>query len=230
MKKLLWMALLAVAFSANAYADGDDEKKETDIVLSKSKNHSLEMHFGAGVNIVSGAPDGYEFATFSSWDFQFTPFQYEYKPEGASQTYSVGLGFNWRNYGLKDNNTCFEKIDDVVMLREFPINSGERASKVHTFAINIPLLFTQNIGKNFSISVGPIVNFNVSGWVTNDYELNNKEFKVTTRKIGQRPVTVDIMGIFDIYGLGVFCKYSPMNVFKKDRGPEFRSFTVGLYI
>jgi len=50
-----------------------------------------------------------------------------------------------------------------------------------------------------------------------------------TKKIGQRVVTVDVMGIFDIYGIGLFCKYSPMDVFKEDRGPEFNSLTFGLY-
>ena len=65
-----------------------------------------------------------------------------------------------------------------------------------------------------------------TGIVLNDDETSTN---IHTKSIGQRPVTVDILGVFNIYGVGVFCKYSPMSVFKSDRGPEFRSLTFGLY-
>ena len=150
MKKLMIMAFLAVCMTANAgnlFSNaGSDSKK--DLVLKSGKNGDLTMHFGLGVNLVSGAPEGYEFAPFKSWDFQWTVAQYDYNPKGASQTYSIGLGLNWRRYGLKDNNTMFEKVHDVVGLGKFVSDAGSRHSNVHTLGINIPLLFTQKLGKS----------------------------------------------------------------------------------
>lgn len=142
----------------------------------------------------------------------------------------MGLGLNWRNYGLKDNGNLFLKVNDVVGLSKFPANAGSRYSAVKTLGIIVPLLFTQDLGKDVSFSVGPIVNFNAWGWVRNDYDIDDDNYDISTRKIGQRPVTVDIMGVFDYNGVGIYCKYSPMSVFKKDRGPEFRSVTLGLYL
>lgn len=223
MKKLLWMALMAVCMTANA-----QDKKN--VVLKEGKNDNWTMQVGVGLNFITGAPGEYEFAPFKSWDIQWTVLQYNYKPKGAKQTYSIGLGLNWRNYGLKDNNTSFQKVNDVVGLGKFPANAGSRYSAVHTLGINIPLLFTQDIGKKVSFSVGPIVSFNAWGWVNNDYDIGDDNFDISTRKIGQRPVTVDIMGVLEYEEFGIFCKYSPMSVFKKDRGPEFQSITLGLYL
>ena len=64
----------------------------------------------------------------------------------------------------------------------------------------------------------------------NYYEQGDIETDQSTRKIGQRPFTVDLMGIVHFCkGGGIYFKYSPMSVLKKDKGPEFKSFAVGLY-
>jgi len=212
-----------------APADNKKGKTETDLVLKNGENEKWTMHLGVGVNLVTGAPDAYEFAPFKSWDIQWTVVQYNYTPKNAKQTYSIGLGLNWRNYGLKDNGTAFLKAGDVVGLGAFPSNAGSRYSSVQTLAISVPLLFTQKVSKDVSITVGPIVNFNAGGWVKRSYEEGDNDIEVSTSKIGQNPVTVSAFGMVDIDGFGLFCKYSPMNVFKKDRGPEFNSFTLGFY-
>lgn len=212
-----------------APADNKKGKTETDLVLKDGENDKWTMHLGVGVNLVTGAPDAYEFAPFKSWDIQWTVVQYNYTPKNAKQTYSIGLGLNWRNYGLKDNGTAFLKAGDVVGLGAFPSNAGSRYSSVQTLAISVPLLFTQKVSKDVSITVGPIVNFNAGGWVKRSYEEGDNDIEVSTSKIGQNPVTVSAFGMVDIDGFGLFCKYSPMNVFKKDRGPEFNSFTLGFY-
>lgn len=97
------------------------------------------------------------------------------------------------------------------------------------FSINLPLLFTQSIGKKFSVTLGPVVNFNVYGALNNRFEQGDDDYDITTHDIDYRPVTVDILGVIDYDGFGVYCKYAPMTVFKKDRGPEFKSLTFGLY-
>lgn len=227
---MMLMALLAVAVSANAATTVAEDEKKTDVVLRDGETNDVLMHLAVGVNAVMDAPDGYSFAPFKSWDVQWTVFSYEYTPKNASQTYSVGLGLNWSNFGLKDNGTAFFKgAGDVVGLAAFPANTEDRFSSIHRLSLNIPLLFTQNFGKHFSVTLGPVVNFNTGCWLHNNYSVGDNSTDITTKKMKQNPVTVDVMGVFDIYGVGLYCKYSPMNVFKKDRGPEFKSLTLGLY-
>ena len=53
---------------------------------------------------------------------------------------------------------------------------------------------------------------------------------INIKDIGYNPVTVDILGIIHVAeGFGIYCKYSPMNVMKSGRGPEYNSISVGLY-
>lgn len=234
MKKLMTMALLALCMTANANPMTEDEDNATKngVVLDEKSNHDWTMHFAVGVNIPVDATNGYEFAPFRSWEFAWTVAQYDYHPKGASQTYSVGLGLNWRSYGLKDKDRLMMVKDpatDVIGLGIFPNNADNRSSNIHTAAITMPLLFNQRICKDFSLSVGAQLNWNVYGTLGNHYALGDDEIDVTTKDIKYRPFTVDVMAIAHIHGIGIYGKYSPMSVLKKNAGPEFKSVAVGIY-
>lgn len=234
MKKIFLFALLAFSSTAFAQTTEDDEKEgkcSSLLVLSKDETSTLSMHLAVGVNLATNVPADYKFAPFKSWDISWTVFEYGYTPKGASQTYSVGLGLTWRNYGLKDNYTMFVKNDqNNVELGTFDGDMESRYSRLRTWGISLPLLFTQRIGKNFSFSLGPVMNLNLFGRINTGYKIGDDKTSISTKNIGYRPFTVDVMGVFNIYGVGVYCKYSPMSVMKKDRGPQFKSVTVGLYL
>ena len=115
-------------------------------------------------------------------------------------------------------------------LGTFDDDMESRYSRLRTWGISLPLLFTQRIGKNFSFSLGPVMNLNLFGRINTGYKIGDDKTSISTKNIGYRPFTVDVMGVFNIYGVGVYCKYSPMSVMKKDRGPQFKSVTVGLYL
>jgi hypothetical protein len=79
-----------------------------------------------------------------------------------------------------------------------------------------------------------VVNFNVRGRINNEWTDENAEWEQSIKEIGQRPVTVDIMGILKSDGFGLYCKYSPMSVLKKKsengvENPQFHSLTFGLF-
>lgn len=248
MKKLLLMALLAVGMSANAeeknenvflneadpstsFVNDDVLSDEGGVKIGKGKDEDdrLSMHFAAGVNIPTGAPDGVEFAPLRSWEFNFTVLQYDYTPKNSKTTLSAGLGFNWRTYTLKGHNLGFYKVGDVVDVLRPEVNLDDFSSNIHTTALTMPLLVKQRFGKDFAISLGAQLNWNYYARVHNYYEQGDIETDQSTRKIGQRPITVDLLGIVQFKGFGIYCKYSPMDVLKKDKGPEFNSFAVGFY-
>ena len=59
--------------------------------------------------------------------------------------------------------------------------------------------------------------------------MGDDDVDMYTKKIGQRPLTVDVLSILHFGKIGVYCKYSPMSVLKKERGVEFKSFAAGIY-
>ena len=63
----------------------------------------------------------------------------------------------------------------------------------------------------------------------NYYEQGDCETDEYVKKIGQRPITVDVLGMLHFGDFAVYCKYSPMSVLKKDRGVDFKSLAVGIY-
>ena len=240
MKKLLLFVMLAVGMTAYAQ-DMDvkyvDTSNDGGVKLGQGADEDdhWTMHFAVGVDIPVST-DGLDFAPFRSWDINFTVVQYDWTPKNSKTTLSAGLGLNWRNYTLSGHDKMFDKLsintsnDEVVTVHNRPGEYSELSSRVHTVGLSMPLLVKQRFGKNFAISLGAQVNWNYYARLNNYYEMDDHEIDDLTKKIGHRPITVDILGIVHIAkGFGVYCKYSPMSVFKKDKGPDFKSLSVGFY-
>ena len=234
MKKLILLAFLAIGMTANAetvFADNDDDVEKSLIDLGKGadKNDRWSMHLQVGVDVPTNVPDNMSFAPFRSWEIGWTVAQYDYTPKKWKTTFSAGLGLNWRNYTLKGHKRMFEKDGNVVDVSDADDEYSDLSSSIHTVSLSIPLLVKQRFAKSFAVSVGAQLNWNYYARVNNEYEVGDDDCDVSTKKIGQRPFTVDILGIIDISDFCIYCKYSPMSVLKNGRGPEFKSLAFGIY-
>ena len=237
MKELLLLAFLTVGMTANAETiviNDDEEQIENKggIELGKGKDDDdrWSMHFALGVDIPTGAPDGVEFAPFRSWEFNWTVAQYDYTPGKSNTTLSAGLGLNWRSYTLSGHKYGFYKPKDFVyIVDDFGSSLDEFSSNIHTTALTMPLLVKQKFSKSFAVSVGAQLNWNFYARIHNYCEQGDHETDDYTKKIGQRPFSVDVLGMLHFGDIAVYCKYSPMSVLKKDRGEEFKSLAVGIY-
>ncbi len=234
MKKLLLLALLAIGMTANAETiiagDGESEDESLlDLGQGKDQNDRWTMHFNLGVNVPTGAPDGVKFAPFRSWEVGWTVGQYDYTPKNWSTTFSVGLGLEWDNYTLKGHDDMFAKVNDKVVIgNAYGGNIEDLSSRVHVLALTMPLLIKQRLAKNFAITVGAQLNWNYYSRLTNKYKDGDDECNISTKDIGTRPITVDLLGMVHINRVAVYCKYAPMSALKSDRGPEFQSLSFGI--
>jgi hypothetical protein len=122
--------------------------------------------------------------------------------------------------------------DGVVGLYDYEPGLASRSSRITITSLSVPFFFKQKFGhkSHYSLTLGPVVNFNLGGTINNRFEQDDDDYDVTTKNIGYRPVTVDFMGIFRAYGFGFYVKYSPMSVLKTNRGPQFRALSFGLYL
>ena len=242
MRKLFLMALLAVGMSANAQFLEDKNNEfgnvgGVNLGDGVDENDSWTLHVNFGVNVPTSVPDDIEFAPFRSWEIGVTVLQYDYTPKNWKTTFSAGLGLDWRNYTLKGHDNAFEKFpaskikqpNDCVYVVTPVDKCDARSSRIHTVSLSMPLLVKQSFSKNFAISVGAQLNWNFRAHIHNYYEEGDIEISEDTKKIGQRPFTVDVLGIVHVHKYGIYCKYSPMSVLKTDRGPEFKSLAFGLY-
>ena len=203
--------------------------RRKNVVDVEDSKWNFDLAFG--FPIATNVPDGMSFAPFKSYEW-IVGLRYSYTPKNALQSYSVGLWCNWRQYTL-DTDKLFTKDMEsgVVVLDNYPDKASDKRSSVYVFSLSVPLLFTQKFGhkSDFKFSLGPVVNFNVYGRLNSEFTLGDYETELNVKGIDYRPVTLDIMGILHYKKVGVFCKYSPMSVLKKDRGPQFRSVSVGVF-
>ena len=200
-----------------------------------TKKHSnyLSLNLGLGVSAPTNVPDGMDFKPMKSLEAMIWVL-YNHNPYKGRNTFSTGLGFTTRNYGL-GTNQMFTKAGSTVVLGNFPEGSSYRRSSLNVSSLSVPFFFTHDFGKksHLSLTLGPVLNFNFYGSLTNSYQMSDNIFDYTTnakaKGIGFRPVTVDFMGVLRYYGIGFYFKYSPMSVLKDGRGPQFHGLSFGIY-
>ena len=234
MKKVLLLAFLAVGMTA--YAQEVDEKtveikyvEVNDGGIKLDEDNNWKMHLYVGVDIPVSAPDGVDFAPFRSWEIGLTVAQYEYTPKNSKTTLCAGIGVDWRNYTLSGHDKMFEKVNDIVGVFDRQGKMSELTSRISTTSLSLPLMVKQSFSKDFAISLGAQFNWNFYSRLNNYYEENDNEIDIQTKKIGERPITIDVLGMLHFGDFAVYCKYSPMSVLKKDKGPDFKSLAVGIY-
>jgi len=228
------MACMAVGMTAYAqevevkFVD-IEEVEVNDGGIKLDDDNNWKMHFYVGIDIPTGAPDGVDFAPFRSWEVGLTVAQYEYTPKNSRTTLCAGIGFDWRNYTLSGHDKMFVKANDIVGVYDRKGDMSELASRISTTSISLPLIVKQSFSKKFAVSLGAQFNWNVYSRVNNYYEEGDHEIDDQTKKIGERPITIDVLGMLHFGDFAVYCKYSPMSVLKKDKGPDFKSLAVGFY-
>ena len=228
------MAFMAVGMTA--YAQEVEEKfvdiQEVEVNYGGIKlddDNNWKMHVYVGIDIPVGVPDGIDFAPFRSWEIGLTVAQYEYTPKNSKTTLSAGIGIDWRNYTLSGHDKMFVKANDIILVRDRDGKMSELASRISTTSLSLPLMVKQSFSKDFAISLGAQFNWNFYSRLNNYYEEGDDEVDVQTKKIGERPITIDVLGMLHFGDFAVYCKYSPMSVLKKDKGPDFKSLAVGFY-
>ena len=238
----------------------DDEsfRYETTVAIDKTKTSTKifkkvagddakwVIDLGIGWSAPTNTPNGHGFAVFRSAEI-FFGLRYCYTPTGKTQTYSTGLWCDWRTYGLPHSGKSYinKTKEDIVTFGNYTAEGNDDYSgvnsRINIFSLSVPFLFTQKFGKKSksSFSIGPVVNFNLRGRINNDYTDGDNDVEISTKGFDYNVVTVDFMGILKSGGIGLYFKYSPMSVLKKNsvtaadgtiiENPQFKALSFGLF-
>lgn len=146
---------------------------------------------------------------------------------------SLGIGVLLRYYEMR-NGTYFNKQPDgTITLQPFEEGISDGRSRIFNPTTQLPLLYRIKFGKQrcCAFSAGPVLNFN---WGTSHIKTwckqNDKEYAVTTHHISQRIVSVDLLGALTWEQIGIYARYSPMNVMRSSTGLEFKAVSVGVML
>ena len=147
------------------------------------------------------------------------------------QDISLGVGIHHKSFSLKRPNMLVrDEMTDVVSAMHYPegVESTDRSSNLNMWALQFPLIFRQKIYKSFSIRLGGIMNWNYLAQVNNHFKIGKSDYHITERGLKQNKITFDVMGGLTLGEIGIYCRYSPNEVFKKGYGPEIKdTWTLG---
>ncbi len=207
--------------------------QRVDTAIENKHHWSLILdgfYFGFGwPNVKSGVPafknnigHEYEFGVMNLIGLQYST--------NHKQYISFGFGIETRRYHMHNEQIyLFKDEHDMIDVTTFPDGAGKRSSNLCLTSLQFPLIFRQSVG-NFKFSVAGIMNINVGGSISNHYRLGDNDFDITTKNIGQRKITFDVMGGICYKALGLYVRYRPQNVLKNGRGPQFNTLSTGIIL
>lgn len=190
----------------------------------------VTAHVGIGFTCPTHVDERVDFSTFKSWEIFATVLQLDHFLDRRERNkVSLGLGIDWRNYRMTDDQLFTKGPDGNVTVERFPLAYEPKFSRIKVFSLTATLRYEHEFADGFSIGFGPVVNFNTYASIKTRYKFLGDKVKHMEKNIRQRPVTIDWMLNMTIADVPFYVKYSNDNVLK-DGGVRFRSLSFGLYL
>ncbi len=196
----------------------------------KKKKH-LSPHwtgFGMGFMNYDDIPNG-SLKMSKSHNFTVNLFDF-HKQIGKSNWLVVsGIGAEWSRYHF-DENAALTKVDGITIFQPAPEGIDYKSTKLLAYYITIPLLLEYQIS-NFHVSGGVVGFFKYYSKSQVKYYVDNeKVVKNMGRDLNIRPVDMKLRLQVGINDISVYAYYSPFSMFGKDKGPDLKTYTIGIML
>lgn len=219
--------------------DGDGNVK-----LKKEKKEAFDGHWGGidlGINGFSFGdfndtpPAGYEFLDLrmeKSINFALNLFEQDFNIIDNKFGLVTGLGLEWNNYRFR-NNVIINLDEDLVGMRDNDPDKFYKKSKLVTTYLTLPVMFefqTNSYSKanSFHIAAGVLSGLRISTHTKLKYETNNTKTDKNHGAPSMNPFKLDAMARIGWGKINIYGKYSLIELFKKNRGPEIYPYSVGI--
>lgn len=144
---------------------------------------------------------------------------------------SLGLGFNWAWHKLRSPYFWSRSDDGVLGYELNATDYKNHSATLRLMSMQFPLMFNQSLGKQWSLAVGAILNWNYYAEFRNSYSLDKSDYSITTHGLHQRKLSFDYIAMVSWHGLGAYFRYAPQSVFKPGFGPEINNrWSIGLVL
>ena len=182
-----------------------------------------------GVGLLSASPDALDFRSQRSYEvflylcddgYRFSRFL----------SLNYGLGLDWKNFTMCKDGMMTKEDDGNILIGNWPENVQPKVSKLRVFCITLPVTIGFNVYRGIGFSIGPVVNLNAYSSIVNKYRLNDEKQKDKSKGAHCNIATVDCMFQLNLKDVGMYVKYSPMNLMDTDYWPEFQHWSAGLVL
>ena len=150
-----------------------------------------------------------------------------YTPWSKGPTFSFGAGIFAQKFALHGGQMFGRDGKSLVMV-DLPEGARDTHVRLFNFGFELPFTVTQNIYDDFGISAGVVMKFNTYTTASNKYTLDNRSYEQSFKGLQQRILTYDIFAGIGWEDFGLYCRYSPVAMFKSGNGPQFDVISFGI--
>lgn len=193
---------------------------------SYSEVHALGLLMG--FNHFVGSKEGVGNVVGSSFDADLK--MLEMAHYWGNNLFEVSWGLGWSKYRL-DGHNYFNFDGAHVTLTDYPTDAvpGRSVFRLNRHTFNFH--YGRRFSTHWRFRFGPTVNIHVRPRIYNTYYKNGQPIKeMHKHNVPYNPVTVSLFGSVSWKAYGFYVKYNPINVFRKDFGPQFQSLTTGIQL
>lgn len=147
-------------------------------------------------------------------------------------TFSIGVGINWRNYRTTLGNR-FTVTDGQVGIGQYPEGAEPRLSRIKIFSVQFPMLYGQRLPFGVSkermmLRFGPIFNLNSHASVLTAWRDGNQSSEHKVNGMNVRPFTIDLFASLHVWDfVSLYARYSPYNALTGHH-LNFHQFSTGI--
>ncbi|MDR0824260.1 MAG: hypothetical protein LBN74_04150 [Prevotella sp.] len=140
-----------------------------------------------------------------------------------------GIGTEWSRYHF-DENAALTKIDKTAVFQPAPDGINYKSTKLLAYYVTIPLLLEYQTS-GFHISGGIVGFFKYYSKSQVKYNVDNEKIvKNMGRDLNIRPVDMKLRLQVGIRDVSVYGYYSPFSMFDKDKGPDMKTYMIGVMV
>lgn len=227
--------MLACAFSMNAqngkirdFSDNLEERSEEfrEKVPGKNSECSVATPEIIGLGLIdAGTSSPFDFNTNKSIEVFF--YDMFSNHIFGDIYFTHGHGFGWKNMTLTGDNAMKMLGDGNIVTYDMSAYDYYKLSRLRVFSFSVPLMLTLDFHHNCGISIGPVLNANLSSRINTKY--NDGSPKDKYKGVHEQFFTADIMADITLLDLHFWVKYSPMNLMKTEYGwPEMQTISAGI--
>lgn len=201
-------------------------------IFSWKKKKRLHPHwtgFGIGFLNYSDIPNG-NIKMSKSLNFTINLFDFHKQISNSNWIFVSGIGSEWSNYHF-DDNAALVKRDGITIFEPAPAGITYKTNKLTAHYVTIPLLLEYQVS-SFHVS-GGVVGFLkfYSRSHVKYYNAEGKKIKETMgRDLNIRPIDMKLRLQAGIGDISLYGYYSPFSMFDKNKGPDLKTYTIGLII
>lgn len=197
------------------------------------KHHNISMAFsGFSVGFVKAldAPAGLGQEMGKSLEFSLDQIMsLQWTLPGGRNMFAVGVGVDWRNYKVTGDQR-FMINEGIVSICNYEDEQNPLDSRLQTFTLQFPISYVHSFNRYIKAGLSVILDANLYGSLKSHYTdtegAKHETFQKCTSAI--RKFSVDFKATIQFCPMvALYCKYSPMKVFKTGFGPEITPLSAG---